>query len=58
MTQDAFLEANPCNPVRQQLRQDLLDQLYLKAGRDRKNHPQHATYTGLWMEMTHDSEPS
>lgn len=56
MTEPALLETNPCDPVWQQLRQDLLDQLYHQSGRDDKNHPQHATYTGLWMEATHDPE--
>lgn len=41
-----------CNPVEQQVRQDLLDDLYLRSGRDRKGHPMHAVYTGLWQEWT------
>ena len=45
-----------CNPVEQQLRQDLLDDLYRRAGRDRKDHPMYALYTGLYLEWT--SEPN
>lgn len=43
---------NPCNPTEQQARQDLLDDLFRRSGRDRKDHPLHATYTGLWLEWT------
>lgn len=47
-----------CDPLEQQARQDLLDDLYRRSGRDRKEHPLHATYTGLWLEWTqeHKSE--
>lgn len=41
-----------CHPIEQQARQDLLDELYLRSGRDRKSHPLYATYTGLWQEWT------
>jgi hypothetical protein len=41
-----------CNPVEQQARQELLDDLYHRSGRDRKGHPLHSTYTGLWQEWT------
>ena len=41
-----------CDPTEQQARQDLLDDLYHRSGRDRKNHPMHALYTGLWQEWT------
>lgn len=47
---------NPdCNPVEQQLRQDALDALYLKDGRDDKNHPHHATYTNLFQSYAAES---
>jgi len=41
-----------CNPVEQQARQDLLDDLYRRSGRDALpyGHPLHSTYTGLWQE--------
>lgn len=38
--------------MEQQLRQDLLDDLYLRSGRGRKHHPLYSTYTGLWQEWT------
>ncbi len=41
-----------CNPVEQLARQELLDDLYRRSGRDRKDHPLHSTYTGLWQEWT------
>jgi len=41
-----------CNPVEQQARQDLLEDLYRRSGRDRKDHPMHSLYTGLWQEWT------
>lgn len=33
-----------------QKRQDDLDELYRKAGRDDKNHPMYSLYTGLYAE--------
>lgn len=45
-----------CNPVEQQERQNLLDELYVASGRDRKNDPNHGTYTGLWREWTAQQE--
>lgn len=41
-----------CDPTEQQARQDLLDDLYRRSGRDRKEHPMHALYTGLYQEWT------
>lgn len=49
-TQPSYLPG--CNPVEQQARQDLLDELYVASGRDRKSDPNHSTYTGLWREWT------
>lgn len=43
---------NPCDPVSQQERQDFLDQLYRASGRDRKDHPMNALYSGLFQEWT------
>jgi hypothetical protein len=40
----------PCDPVEQQARQDFLDALYRASGRDRKDHPHHSSYTGLYRE--------
>lgn len=57
MTDTSLSDSRPCDPVQQQLRQDLLDELYSRSGRGDKNHPLHATYTGLWMEMTQEQEP-
>lgn len=47
-----------CDPVEQQLRQDLLDDLYRRAGRDRKDHPYYNLYTGLFQEWTQPQEVS
>jgi hypothetical protein len=44
--------ANPCDPVAQQQRQDDLDDLYRAAGRDRKGHAMYGLYTGLYREWT------
>lgn len=43
-----------CNPVEQQARQDLLEDLYRRSGRAElpKSDPLHGTYTGLWQEYT------
>ncbi len=41
-----------CDPAEQNERQAFLDQLYIKSGRDRKNHPLYSTYTGLYQEWT------
>ena len=35
-----------------QNRADLLDKLYLWDGRDKKDHPLHGTYTGLYLKYT------
>ena len=43
---------NPCDPVVQGQRQDDLERLYRAAGRDRKSHPMHRLYTGLYQEWT------
>ena len=43
---------NPCDRVAQQQRQDDLERLYRAAGRDRKSHPMHQLYTGLYQEWT------
>lgn len=41
-----------CDPVEQLARQKLLDELYRASGRDRKDHPFHSSYTGLYREWT------
>jgi hypothetical protein len=41
-----------CNPVEQEARQRLLDELYHRSGRDRLGHPMRGLYTGLWQEWT------
>jgi hypothetical protein len=41
-----------CHPRDEQLRQDFLDDLYRRSGRDRKDHPMHSLYTGLYQEWT------
>jgi hypothetical protein len=37
---------NPCDPIKQQQRQDLLEAAYMADGRD-SEHPMHSLYTGL-----------
>lgn len=39
-----------CHPSTEQAKVDLLEQLYRAAGRDRKDHPMHGLYTGLYQE--------
>ena len=41
-----------CNPVEQEARQRLLDELYHRSVRDRLGHPMRGLYTGLWQEWT------
>lgn len=38
---------NPCDPISQQARQDLLDKAYALDGRHDRNHPMHGLYTAL-----------
>jgi hypothetical protein len=40
-----------CDPVEQYARQQELERLYALTGRNRKEHPYHATYTGLWAKF-------
>ena len=51
-TQPSYM--SECNPVEQQARHDLLDDLYRRSGRADlpKSDPLHGTYTGLWQEYT------
>jgi hypothetical protein len=39
-----------CHPSFEQLKVDFLEQLYRASGRDRKGHPNHGVYTGLYQE--------
>lgn len=39
-----------CHPAQEQAKVEFLEQLYRSAGRDRKDHPLHHTYTGLYQE--------
>ena len=43
-----------CNPVEQQARQDLMEDLYRRSNRADLpyGHPLRSTYTGLWIEYT------
>lgn len=47
-----YLGDNPCDREAQQLRQELLEDLYFRDGRDSKSHALHGTYTGLWIYYT------
>lgn len=38
---------NNCDPIKQQARQDLLEEAYALDGRDDPSHEHHLTYTGL-----------
>jgi len=50
---------NPdCHPIVQQLRQDLLDDLYRRDGRDDPSHPFHSLYTNLFQSYTEAHERS
>jgi len=50
---------NPdCNPIVEQLRQDLLDDLYHRDGRDDPSHPFHSLYTNLFQSYTETHERS
>ncbi len=44
--------ANPCDPAKQQQRQEFLDALYRQSGRDRRGSNGYSTYTGLYQEWT------
>ena len=39
-----------CCPIRELAKVDRLDRLYLAAGRDNPEHPDHGLYTGLHIE--------
>jgi hypothetical protein len=41
-----------------QQRQDFLDSLYIQYGRDKKDHPMHSLYTGLFQQWVADGRPS
>lgn len=44
---------NPdCHPIVEQLRQDLLESLYHRDGRDNPDHPFHCLYTNLFQSYT------
>jgi hypothetical protein len=50
----------PCKPGAEDTeamnnRVNWLDELYLRDGRDNKDHPQHGTYTGLHMKYRNES---
>ena len=50
----------PCKPGAEDTeamnnRVNWLDELYLRDGRDSKDHPQHGTYTGLHMKYRNES---
>jgi len=47
---------NQCDPTAQLQRQELLEQLYVASGRDRKSHPKHSLYTGLYQEWTQQQQ--
>ena len=51
-TQPSYM--SECNPVEQQGRQDLLEDLYRRSGRDELpyGHLLRSTYTGLWQDYT------
>ena len=39
-----------CHPTVEQAKVEFLEQLYRGAGRDRKSHPDHGLYTGLYQD--------
>lgn len=54
-TQPSYM--SECNPVEQQARQDLMEDLYRRSNRADLpyGHPLRSTYTGLWIEYTQTS---
>lgn len=46
---------NPCDPISQQARQDLLDRAYELDGRLEPDHPFHCTYTALRTTAAYES---
>lgn len=48
----AFRMNSNCHPIVEQLRQDLLESLYLRDGRDNPDHPFHCLYTNLFQSYT------
>ncbi len=47
-----------CNPVAMQQRQDRLDALYMRDGRDSPESENHGLYTGLWAAYVGESYPA
>jgi hypothetical protein len=47
---------NQCDPTAQLQRQELLEQLYVASGRNRKSHPLYSLYTGLYQEWTQQQQ--
>jgi hypothetical protein len=41
-----------CHTSIEQAKFELMEQLYRASGRDRKGHPDHGLYTGLYQEWT------
>jgi hypothetical protein len=39
-----------CHPTTEQAKVEFLEQLYRASGRDRKGHPDHGLYTGLYQQ--------
>jgi len=46
-----------CHPTTEQAKVDFLEQLYRASGRDRKAHPEHGIYTGLYQQWA-KAEPA
>ena len=47
-----------CNPIAMQQRQDRLDALFMRDGRDNPEHEHHNTYTGLWAKYVGEPCPA
>ena len=52
---DGPLFSEVCDPRVQQKVQERLDELYVRDGRHRPDHPDHATYTGLSAKYKEES---
>jgi hypothetical protein len=46
-----------CHPTTEQAKVEFLEQLYRASGRDRKSHPDHGIYTGLYQQWA-KAEPT
>lgn len=51
-TVDEIRKEAVASVLREQARQDALDRLFVKDGRDKKEHPMYSLYTGLYQSRS------